>query len=179
MPRKTEIKRRKAIAWKEPNRRGKGPTLTTEEVAKRLNLSVERVRRLVLIGPELDGLPAYVAVGAKWEIRKGYHGTRQTMFYPEDIETWDKTHPVSLRSERVSYTDSQKSFVLAEAEKLRQSDGSVMRSVLRHQLAQERPGEGWATKGKYAVIKQILDDAGIRTGEKTPQARPHRQYRMS
>ena len=177
------------IEWREPDRDGRGPSLTTEAVAKRLQTTSQRIKDLTIIGPEKDGLPGYINLGEAWErkIGKG-HGGIQIFYYPEDIQAWDKKHPIREEKNRLStsYTDEEKATVLAEAEKIKNERGQVSRSKLFLRLRYEpesiekrrggipaskrpkaipRTDEGYGplfwNEKTWGRMKQILDDAEI------------------
>lgn len=190
MPNKTELKRRQPVSWKEPNRRGKGPTMTAKAVAEKLGYkTVASVHVLARRGPEVDGLAAYIPdpeTGVGWKRTHEKHGGVEMMFYAKDVEKWDREHPkMLLGNASATYTEEEKAFVLSVAEQIKEPDGSVYREKLRVRLAKERPGDkkkpgsGWGASAKYPVIKRILDDAGVPLPPRTPKSDFRRQYRAS
>ncbi|SRR5579885_1445702 len=180
MPHKPNITRRPAHIWKEPKRKG-SPSMTAEAVRRQLGYrSLESIHNLVKLGPEHDGLAGYIPAddGIGWQRVTQEHGGVQTFFYPEDVEEWDRKHPIIEKdNEPVSYSDLEKRVVLEEAEKIKRPDGSVYRKELRERLA--KLSTGWGTSTRYRMIKQILDDAGIPVPPKTPKTEHRRKYRMS
>ena len=194
-------RRKKApVAWIEPRRRG-GPELNAKEVASMLDYSVQRVNELANIGPELDGLPAYINLGDGWQRKTGPHTGVEMFFYKADVDAWEKKHPLlpkEIRNEKPSYTEQEKSLVLTEAAKIANETGAVSRTQLFARLrfqpetirkgrggltgeSRQEPGLGSAIwqESRWAVMRAILDDAGIPSEKSGRRAGAKRQYKAS
>ncbi len=208
--------------WKEPNRKGKAPSMSIDAVTEKLGYaSRTSVYRLVKLGPENGGLAGYILDRTSWIRANGKHGGRETVFYPEDVETWQKqnqplksysgyseeekqlvldrasnisrpicikafaeyigwhTIPRKAKIKRIlddagiankSYSEEEKALVLAEAEKIKEANGTVSRVKLRKSLITSYPGDGWGTPSRYAIIQQILHDADIPLPARAPGA---------
>ena len=187
------------VAWIEPRRRG-GPDLNAREVSKILQFSVQRVNELAKIGPERNGLPAYINLGDGWQRKTGPHTGVEMFFYRSDVEEWEKKHPLlpkETREEKPSYTEQEKALVLAEAAKIADpKTGAVSRTQLFARLrfqpetiirgkggltGEPRQEEGLGSaiwqESRWAVMRAILDDAGIPSEKSGRRAGAKRQYK--
>lgn len=123
-------RRKPGVQWKEPKRRG-GPEWTAIQVADYLKISTERVMKLARIGPERDGLAAYVNVGKGWERRNGQKS--KLGFYPEDVIKWGQDHPI-IALESPEYSELEKQTLLHEAKLLKEETGMISRVTLMERL---------------------------------------------
>lgn len=130
------------------------PDQTLQDAADRLGVSIVEIRKKVYRGT----LPGYAILRGQGLIKKQpgkhYQGI-DTLFYREDLEEYAENAPlVEKREEPVPYTEDQKRLVLAEAEKIKEPDGSVNRARLQIEILK------WNSY-KYKVMAQILNDEGI------------------
>lgn len=130
--------------WKEPKRRG-GPEWTSKQVAAYLKISTERVMKLARIGPEGDGLAAYVNVGKGWERRNGQKS--KLGFYPEDVIKWGQEHPIQVM-ESSEYSELEKQTLLHEAKLLKEETGMISRVTLMERLRYDPKTLNSDTKAK-------------------------------
>ena len=163
--------------WVEPDRKGRGPTLTARAAAKYLGFSsTEAIHVLVRRSPEEGGIPAYKTdpeSGIGWR-RKGTaaeekalaeargeqynsHAGSPLMFYQEDLDAWMQKHPlIDPKRTRVQYTQEQYNEVIAETTSLKE----VRLPSLYDRLVEKYGLQKW-NMAKYNLLSAILDDAKI------------------